>query len=395
MSKLVRKFLFGDLFNTGEYEEYFAEMSRQGYHLEKLGSHFAYFKEGAPNHLNYRIDMVPMAAKEEEIEKHKEEGWDFICERDNYIVVSSPANSELYELYKTPQEQKSSLAKAGKEVTGHTPLGLVITFIATLVIILLSYQMIQMEGGLILSLIRGTIILPIVFVTFSYISQLGRYLSFKKFEKSLDSGEFLNHSKNYSLLRRKYITKRVISLAIILLIISTLLYKVSKEEFINLSEIENLSNLPVISIRDIEGEAYKRAHSRVPIIKDDGIDYGNYIRKSWSSVVPREYALIETGIFEKKELEESNPLLITDYYSARTEGIARLLEKEIKSREEGYGCSLEKLDEEGEYIFYGTERDEIKNILCRKGKELVYVQYYHGTASMEDIKEAIIRKLEM
>lgn len=395
MGKLSRKFLFGDLFNTGEYEEYFAEMSRRGYHLEKLGSHFAHFKEGAPSQLNYRIDMVPMSDKEEQIKTHKEEGWDFICERDNYIVVSSPVNSRLKELYKTPEEQKSSLVKVGKEITGHTPLGLVITFIATLVIILLSYQMVQMEGGLIFSFMRGTIIFPIVFAIFSYIMQLGRYLSFKKLEKPLDSGEFFNHSRDYALLRRKFIGRKAITFAFILAMLSPLVYKVFKEEFINLSEIDNISSLPVISIENIEAEAYKRDYSRVPIIKDDGIDYGNYIRKSWSSVVPKEYALIETGIFEKQELQESNPQLITNYYLARTEGIARALEKEIRSREKGYSWDLEKLSGEEDYVFYGIERDGVKGLLCRKGKELIYVQYYSGTASMEDIKEAVIRKLGM
>lgn len=395
MAKLTRKFLFGDLFNTGEYEEYFAEMSRQGYHLEKVGSHFAYFKEGAPSHLNYRIDMVPVATKEEAIEKHKEEGWDFICERDNYIIVASPVNSGLKELYKTPKKQKASLAKAGKEITGLTPLGLGITFIATLVIILLSYQMVQMEGGLILSVMRGTIIFPIVFGIFSYIMQLGRYLSFKRLEKSLDAGEFFDHSRDYSLLRRKFISRKAITFALILAMLSPLAYKVFKEEFVNLAEIDNISKLPVISIGDIEREAYKRDYSKVPIIKDDGIDYGNYIRGSWSSVVPREYALIETGIFDKEELQESNPQLIVDYYWARTEGIARTLEKEIRSREKAYGWDLEELSGEKDYIFYGIERDGAKGLLCRKGKELTYVQYYSGTASMEDIKEAVIRKLEM
>jgi hypothetical protein len=33
MDKLVKRFLFGDLYNIGEYEEYFSEMSRRGLHL--------------------------------------------------------------------------------------------------------------------------------------------------------------------------------------------------------------------------------------------------------------------------------------------------------------------------------------------------------------------------
>ena len=64
MGKVIRKTLFGDLFNILEYEEYFSEMSREGFHLQKIGRYFAYFEEGKPNYLNYKIDIVKKDEKE-------------------------------------------------------------------------------------------------------------------------------------------------------------------------------------------------------------------------------------------------------------------------------------------------------------------------------------------
>ncbi|HSH37101.1 DUF2812 domain-containing protein, partial [Schnuerera sp.] len=101
MDKPVKKLLFGDLYNIEEYEEFFAEMSRQGLHLQKLGTFFAYFKEDKPRHLNYRIDIVKKDdkdIKDERIKKHKNNGWNFICENDIFLIFSSPVESGLKEL---------------------------------------------------------------------------------------------------------------------------------------------------------------------------------------------------------------------------------------------------------------------------------------------------------
>jgi len=48
MGRLIRKTLFGELYNIQEYEEYFSEMSRMGLHLQEVGKFFAYYKEGEP-----------------------------------------------------------------------------------------------------------------------------------------------------------------------------------------------------------------------------------------------------------------------------------------------------------------------------------------------------------
>ena len=115
MGKLKRRLLFGDLYNIQAYEEYFAEMSRQGLHLEKVGSIFMHFKEGDSEDLNYRIDMFKKDGKETKIQVHKENGWKFICDKEPFLVFSSKESSGLEELYKTPEDHRLALKEVIKK----------------------------------------------------------------------------------------------------------------------------------------------------------------------------------------------------------------------------------------------------------------------------------------
>lgn len=98
MGKRIRKILFGDLFNIEEYEEYFSEMSREGLHLQKIGRYFAYFEEGEPSYLNYRIDIVKKDEKEIKIRQYKRKGWSFVSEKDSFLIFSSPENSGFHKI---------------------------------------------------------------------------------------------------------------------------------------------------------------------------------------------------------------------------------------------------------------------------------------------------------
>lgn len=395
MAKTIRKILWGDLFNTREYEEYFSEMSREGLHLKKLGRSFAYFEEGEPNYLNYKVDLVSKDEdkKEIRIRQYKRRGWDLAGNKGNFLVFSSPINSGAEELYENPEEQKLAIENVKRELFGGGITSIVLVVMSILLLILMLYQRAKMEGGFYLLLTREELIVPVILALISLLKDLERKRNFKRLQKSLDTEEYSRYSGDYLLMRNKSIIKKSIYLFITLFIIVSLFYKVSKDKYINLSEIDNLDTLPVISIGDIETLDYSRDESSLAIIKGD-IDYGNYIHSAWNLLVPREYSLSETGIFEKGNYEGEDPRLDVHYYLGRTETIAKGLEKNLASRKvRRYTAKFIKIQENNEYIVYGGEKEGTKSVLVRKGREIVLVDYYDGTASVEDIVEAVVERL--
>ena len=397
MAKVIRKILFGDLFNTLEYEECFSEMSRKGLHLKKIGRCFAYFEEGEPNYLNYKIDIVNKDEEKKEIRirQYKRRGWDFISERYNFLVFSSPLNSGVEELYENPEDQKLELEDIKKEIFGGGITSIILIIISILLLILMLYERTKSEGGFYLLLTKDELIITIILTLLPLFKEMRRKLSFKKFEKSLDIVESFRYGGDYLLMRNKFIIRKSIYYFIILFIIFSMIYKVSEDKSINLSEIEDIEALPVISIKDIETMDYSLDESSYRIIKDD-IDYGNHIYKSWNILIPEEYSLIETAFFEDSSPSELNPRLTIDYYLGRFDNISEGLEKDIRFREEKRESStLYKIQEEDGYTFYGLEKEDLSIVICRSGKQIVLVKYYDGTASLEDIVEAIIKKLEL
>lgn len=58
MSKSVKKFMPGDLWDFGKNESWFSDMALKGLHLQSIGSWFAVFEKGQPQKTKYRIEVL-------------------------------------------------------------------------------------------------------------------------------------------------------------------------------------------------------------------------------------------------------------------------------------------------------------------------------------------------
>ena len=388
MEKPIRKFLFGDLYDIQAYEEYFSEMSRKGLHLQKIGKFFSYFQKGKPDYLNYRIDIVQKDEKEIAITNHERNGWDFVGEKEPFLIFSAPENSGLKELYETPEAQRLALNNAKKEVFGETKAGFIISLISILFIIFLTYERAKLEGGFFLLLTKGELILPVVFALISFFNIARRRWHINKIVKMLESNEFLSHDGDYSLVKSSFILRNMV----LILIIFILFYALSQDISINLSDMETMENLPIISIEDIETIDYEHKDYELFNKKDD-IDYGNYLYEGWSLLVPKKYHLIETVKFNDNNPNGSDAQLLVDYYLGRFDSIAKGLEDNILAREEKHhSLRSNKILEEDDLVCYGVEKEDIRVVLCRKGKQVVFVRYYDGTASLDEIIKVVVEK---
>lgn len=384
MSEIIRKILVGDLFYIQEYEEYFSEMSKRGLHLQKIGTFFAYFRKGEPQFLNYRIDIVKQNEKETVIEKHKQEGWNFVGGRDKFLIFCSQKGSNLKELYENPEKQRLALSAAKDELLG----GKLINIILILLTIAIIYGKINLAGGFYLSLTSiSSVLMFLTVVLISFFRSNREKWELGKIEKILDSGEFLRHQGDYSLMKRRYIIRKVVLFIVIII----LFYKAYQSKKIDIDEIGILESLPMVTIADIERMDYRPDRSGT-FIKDDDFDYGNIIYKGWNILIPEDISLIQTVILydENQKPTKYKPQLIVDYYHTRFDFIARGLEQDILSREnDRYTSELREIKREQDFSCYGVEKKDSIVLLYRKGKEVTFINYHDGRVSLEELMKNI------
>lgn len=60
--------------------------------------------------------------------------------------------------------------------------------------------------------------------------------------------------------------------------------------------------------------------------------------------------------------------------------------------EKRHSLRSNKILEEDDLVCYGVEKEDIRVVLCRKEKQVVFVRYYDGTASLDEIIKAVVEK---
>ncbi len=394
MNKNIRKFFWGDLSHIEECEEYFSDMSREGLHLEKIGRFFLYFQEGDPKNLNYRIDLAKKDEKEMKIKLRKDEGWHFIDDSDVYLIFSSEKSSNLNELYLNSEAQRLAIIDSQGNKIKNPYVNMIFETLAIVLLIGIVFLKIKTNNGIYLSMSKEHEIYGYIFFTIiPLINRIRTRRNLKKVEKILETGEFLRHEGDYYLMNRRFIIKRVTSVLIIFFAIIIILNKVSKNENMNLNLVDDLNNLPMITIADIEKADNKYDESRM---FEGNNDYSNMIRKNWNVLIPKNYSLIERLEIYNGISIYSKPtaLLIVDYYLGRFDFIAEGLEKDILKRENiNYGTGLKKIKIENNISSYGVKKNDTIYLLLRKDRHVIFLKYYDGKASIEEIMEKSLKKL--
>lgn len=396
MDNLVRRVLFGELYNIQEYEEYFSEMSRIGFHLQELGKFFAYFKEDKPQYLNYRIDIVNKDKKEGRIASLRTKGWNFVCEKDLFLIFSSPEGSGLKELYDTPEEQRLAIKEANDKIHGRRLTNIVFSIAGIGFVFYILYVKLFIRKNFYLSLSDGENLISIFSLLLPIISTNRGRRSLEKLERILSSNEFLRHQGDYLLLKRKSILRRGLYLLLVLSIITGGLYKVSRDKKIRLDEIENLESIPIVTVEYLE-KKHAIPDTRL-YFKKDNTEYGNVLYKNWSLLIPKEYTLVESVILHDSNINEvkDRSFLVVDYYLARFDFIAEGLIGDILYRESNRNpLSFISVRRENDLsVAYGTKTEDEITLLCRYGNQVVYLEYFNGTVSMEELAITVMDKLE-
>lgn len=388
MEKTIKRLLLGDLSNIQEYEEYFSDMSRQGLHLDKIGGVFVHFKEGEPKNLKYRIDLAKDNKKEKKklIETHREKGWNFVADRDPFLVFSAKQSYKLNELYETPEAQKMALIDAQEEYIKKDFKNVGWQGLSIITILTMMYFQIKAYGGLYLSLAEENQIYSFILITLiPFLTYGNKRKNLKKVEETLDSGEFLKHQGDYSWMNKKYIIKKIVIGIFILIGFFVLYDQVGSFEILDIDSTDNLDKSSIVTIKDIENYDEEKIKNSIDKV----------LFKDSSLFTPKNYRFIENLKFENidENNKNSNTILEFKYYLNRFKFMSKGLERDILNREKKkYDIQLKEIKSENDSSIYSAQIENTIYLLIRREKEVIYLEYKNGMSSLDEIIEAVDKK---
>lgn len=396
MNKTVYKFRPSDYWRIGEHESWFSDMAAQGFHLKKMGIHFAKFVKGQPTKMRYRIDVaMNKRIAEEQIQMYADYGWDYVTSYGVFRVFSSAVNSGAPELHTDPTEQSYTLKQLDKKLVMNAS----IVIISMLLMIGMLLSIWFLDGTPTYILVEGHAIqqtlLTLVIGYLAYTS-LQAAISIRILRKKLIEGKPIDHTAPW---KKRHRVNLLISLLFImaaaLTVVLSIVYLVTGE---TKTLPEGNLDLPIVRLADVEkNPAFIRGE---PEYVKDNIDWGNSYTYNWSPLTTVQYDTDETGIIPGEMWAdgsgEYSPSIHTRVYQLRVGAMADYLISDLVKRSTYGEYSAKDFVETNHSeldLLIIHEEEAFKEVFAAKGKAVIYVRYY-GYATISSLLENIVEKIE-
>lgn len=388
MGKFVRKLKPTDYWYIGEHESWFSDLAEQGLFLDKMGNVTCRFKKGAPQKMNYRIELTSKKGmSDEQIDFYEDNGWDFVTNNRAFYVFSSPVERQAPEIHTDPAEQAETLSfitrqlKSSSIMTVFAALGSIAFALAIWFLDRTPYYM--LIGG---NAIHQTFI--VVMMVLLALNILRGTRAIYKLRKNLIAGIPINHQAPW----KKRLYKNTIyyfvlySIAIIISIIP--FYQLKQSYSANLPKGE--VDFPIVRLASVE--------QNDKLVRDvsmrDDIDRGNYYYFETSLFAPKQYQVFENGVIEGETwLDDSgtySPAIHTDIYELSVQSLAPKLVDDLVKRS-NYMNLIDAYHEIEHPAFDKLvifEEEGKNEIFAAKNKLVIEVNYY-GHADVERIVELL------
>lgn len=396
MNKTVYKFRPSDYWRIGEHESWFSDMAAQGFHLKKMGIHFAKFVKGQPTKMRYRIDVaMNKRIAEEQIQMYTDYGWDYVTSYGVFRVFSSAVNSGAPELHTDPTEQSYTLKQLDKKLVMNAS----IVIISMLLMIGMLLSIWFLDGTPTYILVEGHAIqqtlLTLVIGYLAY-TLLQAAISIRILRKKLIEGKPIDHTAPW---KKRHRVNLLISLLFImaaaLTVVLSIVYLVTGE---TKTLPEGNLDLPIVRLADVEkNPAFIRGE---PEYVKDNIDWGNSYTYNWSPLTTVQYDTDETGIIPGEMWAdgsgEYSPSIHTRVYQLRVGAMADYLISDLVKRSTYGEYSAKDFVETNHSeldLLIIHEEEAFKEVFAAKGKTVIYVRYY-GYATISSLLENIVEKIE-
>ena len=400
MSKLVRRFKLGNLWECGKNESWFSDMALKGLHLQSVGNLLVTFEKEEPKKTKYRIEILEESPSQDQLDLYKEYGWELVANNQIFYIFSSPEELNAPELHTDPMEQSCTLKMLNKQLKKNMVLIsiLFLSFLSTI----FNHFFSQDEIYLILIRQRSfafiMLAIPYMYVVFESIRG---YFVIKKIKNSLLIGIPIKHNENWKL---NYLFSCIFYVYLIAMIITLLFTPYYKSVQRGLYKYMAVEDMPTISINNIEtGPVY---------------DYWHNVRYDWGLLSPKQLSISESGYVESKIQDElsgayTSTNIHIDYYELAFKGMAEGLLNDLINRyhrEYKYDDELVKIEDRNFdrlYVDYGEEKkfiifdrmyvdkgEETKLIFASFDKKVIQIRYT-GNADIERIITLMEEKYEL
>lgn len=386
MNKIVRKLRPSNYWRIGEHESWFADMAAEGFHLKKMGVHFAQFVADEPKNTRYRIDVsINKKITPEQFQMYAESGWDYVTSYSYFHVFSSPESSAAPELHTDPAEQSYTL----KELDKRLAMNASIVVISMLLMIGMLLAIWFLDGTPTLVLVEGMAIqqtISTLFIGYLAFTSLQAALSIRALRKKLVDGKPIDHHapwKKYTLLNA--------SIAIVFTVIvgfSAALPFIQLVKADTKTLPEESLDLPIVRLADIEqNPALIREE---PYYLSDNVDWTNRYSYDWSLFAPVQYETDENGVIPSRMWEDGSgvysPSLHSRVFKLSVPALADELITDLIKRYsliERIGDYVETNHSELDLLIVHEEKD-FKEIFASKGNAVIYIRYY-GYANLGQV----------
>jgi hypothetical protein len=381
--RLKRRIIWLDEWNIRELENWFSDMSLQGWKLTELGSVCATFEESDPQEIIYRCDVfnVDDQSDQRRIELYRKSGWEFVDSRRYFQVFRESKNGQACEVYTTPMEQAETLSLLQKNIKNRA----LLMFVLSIFIVIINLTSLQVDP--IQNYLEDGFIIPIYSIItylFVVIHMITGMVHMRKLIKQLKSGEALGKYIDYD---GKVSRKKFVSICAGVFVASLMIYfgieiiKYDKEDWH--PEVPQ-GDLPVVQLSDIMSE---REYDQAIIPAYYG-PYDNYYKVSSSIFVPQQYELHQSVLVDGSE---SDRLSIRSYgYELRNEWLAQKFSQTLKDKYSENEPIYEPVsNDKFDGLWVGKEHSYF-GFIVRKGSK-VYHFIYNGNNLID---EQILLKIE-
>ena len=287
MKDKVRRLPLIDYADLDRFEDWLEDMALRGLFYDHAGPVCITFRRGAPAPVRYRMEPAGSFHTAESQIYLRQQGWACLGRAGKWFVLYAAADPDAPELHTDPVVRSYGLDQAARSMLRYCAMLLAVTLLF-LAAVVLPYCFFDWP---VLSLIESPLagnLLPVVMELLSLSLTVRAFAGFFRFKRRLRQG---------AALRRKGSWRRGARITAVTLLCSLVLLALSFASLWAYAALRWEGGIagqerpfPLLSLPALEGND---ALEPVVIALQDGTDYNNYIRFSWSLLAPEQYEVYQ------------------------------------------------------------------------------------------------------
>ncbi|MBU9712140.1 DUF2812 domain-containing protein [Evansella tamaricis] len=372
-NKQLKKYLWLDIWDIEEQQEWFAHMAQQGWMLIDIQKWYGIFEKCEPQQAEFRCLILSKDGDSESVQLdfYEKLGWEHVADR-GVLQVFRKKDEVISSTLQTDhlESQSNTLNLLKKNMMWRSIMTVILT-ILMIGILAWKLQIYPISNYLDDGYLEVLIYL-IIYIGISSV-MLRAMFHISKLRKKIEKGQLLQR-KVYQgkMLQNKVFAGIIIFLAgaWLLYVLVNLAITITMDNYPEIPE----GKLPIISMSDIlEQTDYDYEHT------GNG-DPLNYFRKERSLLVPKQYELMENVVVPDLNWNDNSgtysPTILSFGYEVRWEWLAK---KFLDDLMETYSWAMDQYEESEHKNFdklWISETEFRTVIIIRQGTSVYHVIYY-------------------